>query len=128
MINMRAMLFTRRSRSVVAVVTAVLLLLCQTAFAARVCMLVPDTASAATAAPCHGAAEPEQAPAPSVCDAGKATADPVQIQVPALADLPAVRIVYADAAESVVANGPTGPVHADCHSPPLTLLHCRLLN
>src|SRR2546429_522413 len=78
-INMRGMRFSRSTRKIVALLAAVLLLLCQTAGAAYGCLTSPaqeHDASAVTAL-CHTATEdgesaPRQPAAASSCDASQA--------------------------------------------------------
>jgi hypothetical protein len=132
---MRPMVLTRSSRSVVALVTAVLLLLCQTAFAAQACAhsFAPAIADAASA-PCHetpsDAGMPaKQAPAVATgCEAAKAVADPAKLTVFAVTDLPAVLLTYYESAAPTIASVAPQTAQAVCYSPPLSILHCRLLN
>ena len=131
---MRVMLLARSSRSLVALVTAVLLLLCQTAFAAQACAHSLSSSSTALSAPCHGEGEDISAGSPltpasvSVCESAKAVSDSTKVLVYALADLPAVPVAYSEAATQVRSLDAPRIVHAVCHSPPLNILHCRLLN
>lgn len=132
---MAAMRLTRSSRSTVALLTAILLLLCQTAFAANACAHSPAPASAdaTTNLPCHGADDSGNAPgdeAPGAsggCGVSKALADSAKIPVFASTDLPAVIIAYPLADAAIVARAPAR-VSAVCASPPLTILHCRFIN
>ena len=131
---MRAMRLSRSSRSIIALLTAVLLLLCQTAFAAQACGhgFVSDNASAVSA-PCHETMEdsrsvPQEPAAVSACDAPKAVAEAVKIPVLSVTDFPALPLVRYEPAPVKLASLAPHAVHAVCHSPPLTLLHCRLLN
>jgi hypothetical protein len=132
---MCAMALTRASRSLVALVTAILLLLCQTAFAAQACAhaAVPAPAQSPAAAPCHdmsgGSTTPtKQLPTATACEAAKALPDVAKVPVFALHDLPSVLVAY----EPFAAQARLG-VHAEaaqavCYSPPLSILHCRFLN
>jgi hypothetical protein len=123
----------RSSRSIVALITAVLLLLCQTAFAAQACghdfvSTNPSTASV----PCHegmdeGGSMPHTPAAASACDAPKAVAEAVKVPVFSITDFPALPIAHESVAP-VTRLSFTPLVRAACHSPPLTLLHCRFLN
>ena len=92
------MVRTRSSRSVVAVITALLLLMCQTAFAAQACAHTYQPAAAdAMSAPCHetsgDSTAPETPPAASAsCGVANALPDAAKVPVFALSDLPAVII------------------------------------
>ena len=129
------MALTRSSRSLVALVTAILLLLCQTAFAAQVCAhtLAPALPENSAAAPCHevsgeSTTPTQQLPASSVCEAANALPDAAKVPVFALADLPSIVVAYEPfaARADTTARGQT--VQAVCYSPPLSILHCRFLN
>ena len=132
---MRPMRLNRSARASVAWITALLLLLCQTAFAAQLWMSgAPVRDAVAATAPCHIAADtqtsdgsPMSGPA-STCAASKAVADPVKAQVLAITDLPSVRIAYQTAPPATLASAALAALPAVCHSPPLSILHCRLLN
>ena len=124
----------RSSRSIVALLTAVLLLACQVAFAAQACANGARGSAESTAAmPCHDAegdhGSPRDAapPAASVCQTNNAVADTVKVPVFALADLPAVAVTYREPVPSA-AVARARPPHVVCSSPPLNILHCRLLN
>jgi hypothetical protein len=131
--TMRPMIRHRASRSLIALVTALLLLACQVAFAAEACANSIGRTSENTAAmPCHDAADERgspagQAPAVSGCEASKAVADPVKVPVFALADLRAVLVTYLQPIAVAAVTRALAP-QAVCSSPPLTILHCRLLN
>jgi hypothetical protein len=132
---MRVMRLTRSSRSTVALLTAILLLLCQTAFAANACAHGGVAASIeAMSAPCHtpengGSAPMHDAPdASGGCAVSQALADPAKIPVLAATDLPAVVVAYPLAADAAVHARAPARVAAVCASPPLTILHCRFLN
>src|SRR4051812_9425873 len=98
------MLFRRSSRSAVAVLTAVLLFLFQTAVAAQACAHSISRNGTAATMPCHepGANEHSNAPSTpesaSVCEAGKAVGQAAHTELPAAVDLPAVLITYVDTA------------------------------
>lgn len=130
--NMSGMPLARRSRAFVAIVTAVLVLLCQTAYAARSCAPAAPAPDAAATAPCHGdagtAPEPSPRAAHGVCEAAKATAEAAKIHIYAPGELPAMAVAYSGAAAATDPVRASQPLHAVCYSPPLTLLHCRLLN
>jgi hypothetical protein len=125
------MVLSRSSRSFVASLTAVLLLLCQTAFAAQACAhAVRDAQPESIAAPCHEAASENtgnRVPAASSCEATKALPDSAKVPVLDLADLPTMLMAYEQAA---LPGTPSRIqyVQAVCHSPPLSILHCRFLN
>src|SRR5689334_20946331 len=124
----------RSSRSAVAVLTALLLLLCQTAFAAQACGQTHGASKTPAAMPCHESAEHHSSQAPSgsdstsVCAAGKAVGQATKSDLPAALDLPAVVITYVDTATYTGVSQAPQVVHAVCSSPPLTVLHCRFLN
>ena len=123
----------RAAKRTVGVVTALLLLLCQTTALAEICLTTPvqDDAAARATMPCHGSADDANVlshlpAAPSVCDASQAIAETANVPV---LELPAVPILII-AARDVVTRFDTGitrPAHAVCSSPPLTVLHCRFL-
>ena len=132
---MRGMIRPRSSRSLVALVTAMLLLMCQTAFAAQACTHVFTSAAAdAISAPCHEtpseSASPErQAPAASTsCEVAKVLPDGSKLPVFALSDLDSVAVAYLDAPPALRTSRALQTVQAVCHSPPLSILHCRFLN
>ncbi|HYC48242.1 MAG TPA: hypothetical protein VED01_22440 [Burkholderiales bacterium] len=132
---MRAMRLTRSSRSIVALLTAVLLLVCQTAFAVQACAYSASASEPASfnAPPCHEVEAPASG-APAVpqmaaaCDAGKAVFDGAKLQIPPVADLAAIRIAYVDTGARASCARSAQLVQAVCYSPPLSILHCRLLN
>jgi hypothetical protein len=120
-------------RSVVALIAALLLVLCQTAFAAQAYAHSPlPVQDSAAAAPCHEVADDGKAPSSptssATCEAGKALNDIPNVHVYALAELPAVDIAYASAAPRGAASRTSAHARAVCHSPPLSVLHCRFLN
>ena len=131
---MRTMLLTRSSRSFVATITAVLLLLCQTAFAAQACAhtLASSTPENSATAPCHEATgdstAPAQLPAPTVCEAATALPDAAKVPVLALSDLPSIIVAYEPFASPGGPGARQQSVQAFCQSPPLSVLHCRFLN
>ena len=126
------MVRTRSSRSFVALLTALMLLLCQTAFAAQACAhtLRPAQPEGITA-PCHesgGADTGKQIPATTTCDAATALPDAAKVPVLAVTDLPAILVAYEPATAIGIQSGGAQRVQAVCHSPPLSILHCRFLN
>jgi hypothetical protein len=130
------MIRTRSSRSLVALITALLLLMCQTAFAMRACAhtFVPATADTMSA-PCHetseGSSAPEkQAPAASAsCEVANALPDAAaKVPVVAIGDLPAVAVTYLQLPAPPRSARALQTVQAVCYSPPLSILHCRFLN
>jgi hypothetical protein len=129
------MIRTRTSRSLVALITAVLLLMCQTAFAAQACAHAFVAAAAdVMSAPCHessgdsGSAEKDAPAAPTTCEVANALPDAGKLPVFALRDLPAVVVTYLRLADPQPAALALHSVQAVCHSPPLAILHCRFLN
>ena len=132
---MRAMALTRKPRSFVALVTAILLLLCQTAFAAQACAhtLAPAQTESSSAAPCHGMSgdsttPTQQAPTTTACEAANALPDPAKVPVFALSDLPSIVVAYEPFSARAGATRREQAVQAVCYSPPLSILHCRFLN
>ena len=125
------MKLNRRARVLVAWLAALVLVMCQTAFAAQAC--AADLARSSTpsaAAPCHEAADADSsvpARAPSGCEAAKAVSDPVKIPVFGISDMPAIILAIYEPAAKVTSLAPQH-VQAVCYSPPLTILHCRFLN
>jgi len=126
------MVLTRSSRSFVALLTAILLLLCQTAFAAQACAhTVTPAQPAGITAPCHepaGDATGKQVPASTTCDAATALPDAAKVPVLAVTDFPAILVAYEHAAVPGTASRGAQRVRPVCHSPPLSILHCRFLN
>ena len=125
------MRLNRRPRVLVAWLAALLLVMCQTAFAAQACAADLARSSTTTAvAPCHEAAEADSSiplRAASACEATKAVADPAKIPVFGISDIPAVVVAIYEPAAQAASLAPQH-VHAVCYSPPLTILHCRFLN
>ena len=128
------MKLSRSSRSAIALLTALLFLLCQTAVAEQAWI---DAVSGGhdglqDAAPCHehtGSAEAPLAPVAisSCCDAPAAVTGDFKPAVVAVTDLPVLTVVLQDIALAppLVIGPDTQPV---CYSPPsLNLLHCRFL-
>ena len=128
---MRCMSLARSSRSVIALATALLLFLCQTAFALQACAHFVDAASSTSAGPpCHETANAAHTGVPlsaGACDT-KAVGDYAKVTVWTLADLPAIPVTYSETDAPVASTGAPPVVHAVCYSPPLSILHCRLLN
>ena len=132
---MRAMRLRHSSRGVIALLTAVLFLLCQTAFAAQACAhtyAAGDSSASGDAAPCHDAERADAAPhAPatlSSCDAPKAVSGDIKFPVIAIADRPALTVAANDALRTELAIIGVNGTQAVCYSPPpLNLLHCRFL-
>jgi hypothetical protein len=130
------MVRTRSSRSLVALITALLLLMCQTAFAVQACAhkfvpAITDTMSA----PCHETSDGSSAPddkapaAATSCEVANAVPDAAaKVSVFALADLPAVAVTYLQLPAPPRSARVLQTVQAVCHSPPLSILHCRFLN
>ena len=127
------MKLSRFSRTIVAIGTAALLLLCQTAALAQACLMAPapQSKTSAAAMPCHTASDTagdmSRLPAaPSVCDASKALSEIAKVPVFALADIPVFVIASHDVAPRLESGIPRA-AHAVCSSPPLAVLHCRFL-
>jgi hypothetical protein len=123
----------RSTRSPLALITALLLLLCQTAFAAQACARSFANAQGDAPPACDESAGHAQdhrkssSTAADVCPSGKAIGAAAKVEVHSLTELPAITVSYSDAIAVVTASA-TPAVPAFCHSPPLTVLHCRFLN
>ena len=129
---MPTMIRNRASRSLIALVTALMLLACQVAFAAAACANGVRESESTAAMPCHHeegdrGSPVDTAPAAGGCQAGKAVAEPAKVPVFALADLPAVVVTYLEPV-ALDAAARTHHAHFVSSSPPLPILHCRLLN
>ena len=122
---------TRTSRRMIAVLTAMLLLLCQAALAARACAnyLAP---AAKAAASCHdgmGKADPA-APLPETMPAcaPALSAEGPSLSIVAVTALPALLLAAPAPATPNARERDTPARHARGRPPPLTVLHCRFLN
>ena len=86
----------------------------------------------AMTAPCHEAmaegSSPGEPAAATTCDAAKAAGENVKNPILAVTDLPALPAAQPKVAALRVVSNTSRDVSAVCHSPPFTLLHCRLLN
>src|SRR5262245_2238294 len=120
---------SRLQKRLTALTTALLLTLCQLAFAAQACAHGVAAKEAATSMPCHDMDSTPATPKPaSVCDVPTPVGADISLPILSIADLPGL------------ATGPlaTGPIEtaspyryaiqAAYHPPPLTVLHCRFLN
>lgn len=128
---MRGMRLSRSSKSVVALLTGALLLLCQTVLAARGCQAeVAHAGVAAGALPCHIAAAggdvPDGSP-PTPCDSAKAVGDTFKPAFAAAADLPVLSIPAHEPQRTFQSFLPRLALATSGAPPPLRLLHCRLL-
>ena len=127
---MNTLRLSRRSRVLVAWLAALLLVMCQTAFAAQACGAdLTRTNPTPAAAPCHEAADADSNVPPraaSGCEAPTAVADPVKIPIFGLSDIPAVIVAIYEPAAEFTSLAPQH-VQAVCYSPPFTILHCRFL-
>ena len=137
--NIAAVKLSRHRQRGVALLTAVLLLLCQTAFAAAACAhtaAVLASVGEAGALPCHeniaeaatSDSAPNAASAQSACDAPKAVSQLAAFPIIAIGDMPS--LLLPKSVLHVVAVHQAAPVHdaSPCSSPPFTVLHCRFLN
>jgi hypothetical protein len=127
------MALTRSAKRLVACTASVLLLWCQGAAAAQVCVPAAEPAGEiALIAPCHDAAHPSGDAPGQVqshgCSAQYASAGTVKIDAPQAIDLPALEIeprqFPVPSHDLWIAAGP--PARAT--PPPLTILHCCLRN
>jgi hypothetical protein len=132
--KMRDMSVRHSSRSAVAFLTALLLLLCQAASAAQACVHAPVASDLAAAPPCHNVGENDHSNTPSspasasVCDAAKAVGEATKIPVLALAQLPVIAITYSQPPAQAMRSHAPDTIRAVGYSPPLSILHCRFLN
>lgn len=121
---------TRSNRALVAFFTALLLLLCQTAFAAQACAhgFASQAAGNELGAQCHDRAndDPSGSSAATGCEASKALSEDVKVPAFAAVELPVFAVPRADIGLVSQAFGPR-ITRAVCSSPPLNLLHCRFL-
>jgi hypothetical protein len=128
--KLRQMRFSRSTRSLVALFTAALLLLCHGASAAQACVALFAPAGVEHSVPCHGV-EGNEAPsmpsAVSMCDASAAVADPVKAPPFSIADLPLLTVLAVSHVSAPLGSIADTGVHAVCSSPPLTILHCRFV-
>jgi hypothetical protein len=129
------MVRNRSTRSLVAFITALLLLMCQTAFATQACAHYVAPAAADTMSePCHetsaesGTPEKHAPAASTTCAVANAVPDAAKVPVIALFDLPAVAVTYLELAAPARSTRELQTVQAVCYSPPLSILHCRFLN
>jgi hypothetical protein len=115
-------------RRLIAVLTAVLLLLCQTSALAQLCVTDTPGETPAAAAPCHGMRDASSQPAPaSTCEASQALAETSKVPVFLFPAEPVLVIATRHLARPLK-SATHAAVHAVCSSPPLTVLHCRFLN
>lgn len=127
------MTFSKAARRIVAGLTAVVVMLCQSSALAHACAgnAAPAAATAAQP-PCHSAGgndaqEPAHDHHPAQCLSQAASSSPALPEIPPLAGLPALGVPAAllrtDGPGLAVSDPP--PVRGE--PPPLTILHCRLL-
>ena len=111
-----------------------LLLLCQTAFAAQA-SAHGFTSQVATSvgAPCHemagdGSDAPPGPAAASTCEVSKAVAEAVKVPALSVTDMPVVALVRYEIADVRLSSYAQRTIVIACSAPPLNLLHCRFLN
>src|SRR5438105_2922738 len=131
---MRRVRLSGSSRSVIALLTAAMLLLCQMSAAAQACAHTFTVADAAATPPCHEsmvgqASRPGLPETASICDASKAVSEVPPSPVASITDWPALPVEYFEPSSPKNASLVSSVVNAVCFSPPpLTVLHCKLLN
>jgi hypothetical protein len=123
----------RTARAVVAVITAILLSACQTAFAVHACADGTPSSLGASPTPCHDIGLDETGPAQKTaantdCGAPLAVAEAAHVPTFGITDLPVVAIVRYATAVAAITSPPAETTQAVCSSPPLSVLHCRFLN
>ena len=123
----------RSKRRMIATVTALLLLLCQVAFAAEICAQQVAAHADAAVAPCHHVHDGEGSTLPPTetsgggCEAPALTGHAVDPPILAVTALPAL-LIDAPALASETARAPTArALEVHCRPPPLSILHCRFL-
>ena len=137
--NMHGMNGSRRTRRAVALLTAVLLFVCQTAVAAAACAGgIAAAASKPQTTPCHQGVDvadisidettPQVPAVPSACDAAKVLSQQIELPSIPLADLPSLALPSSQLPWHEVASIAPDSAANPCSSPPLTVLHCRFLN
>lgn len=127
------MTLRRSSKRLIALLTALLMLLCQTAFAVTYPQPLSRGEPVVDSAPCHASARSvdtsSDAPSRSSgCEAAKAVFENLKPPILGVTDLPALLLPAADIVEPRVVSLATPETHNACSSPPLILVHCRLLN
>src|SRR4051794_31147659 len=114
----------RRSTRFIALLSAIFLLVCQTAFAAQACAHVAAPA-VETSMPCHesmdaGSKAPHAPSTSSSCEAANAVPESATPPVVAVMDLPPLVLPRTAIETAVVASLVPAEVHKVCASPPLT--------
>jgi hypothetical protein len=124
---------TRSSKRAIAVLAAMVLMLCQAAFIAQACAKI-GAAGEVAVSPCHATGD-TNVPAPAGdhvrpgCEAPALTAEAVSVPFGAGIFFVAVSISLqpfhiSDGAPSIGLRGQK----THCRPPPFTILHCRFLN
>jgi hypothetical protein len=126
------MLRRRSEKRTVALIAAVLLLLCQVAFAAQACARYA-TAGADAIASCHHSAADADSTEPatvarSSCESPALAAEGVSLPLVAVTAFASVAIAPALAITLPSRERAALATATPCHPPPLTVLHCRFLN
>jgi len=121
---------TRTNRRGLALLTAVLLLWCQASYALHA--QAPGAAqAAAAAAPCdHGGTAGDSGQgrkSAGDCEVANAFVQEVRLPVLAPGEVPTAAAAPLTHCVSPGPQTATAGMHRSCRSPPLTLLHCRLL-
>ena len=126
------MLLSRSNRRTIALLTAFLLLLCQVAFAAQLCVQQVSATAEQGLPTCHHAAdEGNSTPAPGAsgggCEAPALTAQTVDLPMLAVTAFPALFIAAEVFSPSLDRLHDALAADTQCRPPPLAILHCRLL-
>jgi hypothetical protein len=123
----------RRSNSrMIALVTALLLLLCQAAFAAQICAQQVAAKAERPLSSCHHAAESDDGSVPPADQSGGGCEAPaltgqhaVDLPILAVTALPALPIDAQSPAPSFAGAPAALAFEPHCRPPPLSILHCR---
>jgi hypothetical protein len=127
------MMLGRSNRRMIAMVTALLLLLCQVAFAAEICAQQVAAHADSAVAPCHHVGDGEGSTVPPAetsgggCEAPALTGHAIDLPILAVTAFPAL-LIDAPALAPATARASAAPaVEVHCRPPPLSILHCRFL-
>jgi hypothetical protein len=125
-------LFSRSTGRFVACIAGAVLVLCQTAAAAEACMTgAPSSGNSAVEQPCHDSAQKsgqdEHSACQTQCLSQRAAPAETKVSVPAATDMPALTVRLDQPLFAAHAAPFPKLLTARADSPPLTILHCRLV-
>jgi hypothetical protein len=127
------MMLRRSNTRTIALVTALLLLLCQAAFAAQICAQQAAARVDGTGPSCHHAADSQDSTVPATatsgggCEAPALTGHAVDMPLLAVTALPALLIYTEPMAAALGRARDVLALEPHCRPPPLSILHCRFL-